>query len=83
MPNRKYEKGRRKEYKLCNELRESGYDIVVRTAGSHSPFDIIAVDRYSKIITLIQAKADQENHDRLFKEMEWLNGFWTVEFEVR
>ncbi len=83
MPNRNYEKGRRKEYKLCKELRDLGYDIVVRTAGSHSPFDIIAVDRYSKIITLVQAKADQENHDKILKELDWLNGTWTVEFEVR
>ena len=51
MPNKNYIKGRRKEYKICKMLREDGYDIVQRTAGSHSPVDIIAICKENKKIT--------------------------------
>ncbi len=57
MASQIYKKGRRKEYKIIENLRkECKYDILQRTAGSHSPIDIIALDADRKQIRLIQAK---------------------------
>lgn len=83
MPNPNYVKGRRKEYKLCRELREEGYDIVQRTAGSHSPIDLFAIDRITKEILFVQAKPDNFNMSHIMEEMNWLNGEFKVKFIVR
>jgi len=37
-----YTSGRRLEYKVMEILRKEGYEIVLRTAGSHGKFDVIA-----------------------------------------
>ena len=86
MPNKNYEAGRRKEYKICNDLKEQGFEIVQRTAGSHSPVDIIAINKNLGEIRLIQAKPDSMAEiakERLLKENKWLNGWFEVFFEVR
>lgn len=86
MPNKNYVKGRRKEYKLCKELISKGYDIVQRTAGSHSPIDIIAINKELKLISLIQSKPDDMAESSIIKlkdQYEWLNGSWIVIFEVK
>ena len=44
MPNKAYIKGRRKEYRIVAQERKKGR-LAVRTAGSHSPFDVISIDR--------------------------------------
>lgn len=83
MPNKKYEKGRRREYTIKYQLEKEGYEIVQRTAGSHSPFDLIAIDRLTKTIKLVQVK--QQNYDKEEKLNEkWrdLNNVFRVEFEV-
>jgi len=54
--NRNYIRGYNFENKLANELKVKGYTFVTRTAGSHSKFDIIAID--SNILHLIQCKAN-------------------------
>jgi Holliday junction resolvase len=41
MPNKNYVKGRKFEYKIKKEYEDKGY-LVFRTAGSHSPADLIA-----------------------------------------
>ena len=55
MPNKNYRKGYTFENKLVNEFRKKGC-FATRTAGSHSPFDIIAIN--GKKIFLIQCKAN-------------------------
>lgn len=85
MPNKNYEKGRRKEYKICNELKDEGFEIVQRTAGSHSPVDIIAINKELGEIRLIQAKPDSMAEiakTNLLEEHKWLNGWFEVTFEV-
>lgn len=82
MPNKNYEKGRRKEYKVCEQLKKEGFDIVQRTAGSHSPIDIIAIDLTCKVIKLIQCKPDDYKADKLKEEWNQLNNAFRVEFEV-
>ena len=42
MPNANYLAGSRKEYKLCRLLEQAGY-LAARTAGSHSPVDVIYI----------------------------------------
>lgn len=82
MPNKNYVKGRRKEYQIRKELLGYGFDIVQRTAGSHSPIDIIAINKKTKQILLIQAKPKYQHTDKLYKENEWLNDEFLVNFEV-
>ena len=85
MPNSNYIKGRKKEYKIRNEYISLGYDIVQRTAGSHSPIDVIAIDKHNKTIKFIQAKPNSWN-DKKIKELEQehkeLNGLFMCSFVV-
>ncbi len=84
MPNRNYEKGRRKEYKIVN--REKGYgNIAFRSAGSHSPIDVVSIDVLTKTIRLIQCKSDSMNStqkQKLRNENKELNGVFEVKFLV-
>ena len=84
MVNENYQKGRRKEYAVCEKLRKQGYDIAQRTAGSHSPFDIIAINKALKIIKLVQVKSSDvvRQKSELEKINEELNGTFEVEFTV-
>jgi len=80
--NKNYVKGRRKEYKVCKMYKDAGWEIAQRSAGSHSPIDVFAINKKKKIIKLIQAKPDNFNADKILKELNWLNGKFKVEFEV-
>lgn len=83
--NKNYVKGRNKEYRIVKELREKGFDIVQRSAGSHSPIDVFAINKLTKTIKLIQAKPDnyaQSKVRKLEEENNWLNNVFRVEFEV-
>ena len=82
MPNPNYVKGRKREYKICKELREKGYEIVQRSAGSHSPIDIFAINKELKIIKFIQAKPEGYDAKKIEQEYAWLNGAYRVVFEV-
>ena len=85
MPNKNYVKGRKKEYKLVHQLKDEGWDIVQRTAGSHSPVDIIAINKKLRLIRLIQAKPDnypQSQEDKILSDNSWLNNVYRVEFVV-
>ncbi|MFW6173926.1 MAG: hypothetical protein ACOC5T_09295 [Elusimicrobiota bacterium] len=82
MTNKNYQSGRRYEYKLCEDLRKDGFDIVQRSAGSHSPIDIWAVHKEKKLILLIQAKHSNENLKK-YDKWKWLNNEFKVKFEIR
>ncbi len=86
-----YKKGRRKEYKIVEDLKKQGYDIVQRTAGSHSPVDIIAINKLTKTIKLIQSKRTMNQNMNYINPnlktnietgLRWLNNIFRVEFEV-
>lgn len=54
--NKNYNSGRRFEYRVKKYLENKGY-YVMRSAGSKSPFDLIAIPKYNgSIILLIQCK---------------------------
>lgn len=85
MPNKNYLKGRRKEYAVCDLFKKKGYDIVQRTAGSHSPFDIIAISIKNREIQLIQCKPSSltiKSFTRIMEENKELNGLFNVSFVV-
>lgn len=85
MPNANYVKGRRKEYKICKQLREQGFDIVQRSAGSHSPVDVFAINKKLRVIKFIQSKPDdfpKSKADELEYELGWLNNMFRCEFEL-
>jgi len=85
MANKNYVRGRTKEYKIRNALIKAGYDIVQRTAGSHSPIDVIAIHKKKRKILLIQAKPDNYSPKKtiqIYKENVGLSGNYYVQFEV-
>lgn len=84
MVNKNYQKGRNKEYKIVNSLKSKGY-LAQRTAGSHSPIDVLGINVVGKEIYLIQAKPDSmsdKEKNKIKKENEALNGFYLVSFQV-
>jgi hypothetical protein len=64
MPNRNYRKGRAYEYEIKKRYEKLGYT-VFRTAGSHSPADLIAVKNImSRLeVLLIQCKTTKKSID--------------------
>lgn len=86
MPNANYTKGRRKEYKVKEQLLREGALWAQRTAGSHSPIDVIGIFDKKKIIKLVQCKPDnfsEREKIKLFKKLSYLSGIWMMKFELR
>jgi Holliday junction resolvase len=82
MPNPNYIKGRRKEYKIRRELIDEGFDIVQRSAGSHSPIDVFAINKATNEILLVQAKPKGFT-SKEYEQYNWLNNEFKVRFEIR
>lgn len=84
--NRAYQKGVRKERRIIKELKNAGFDIAHRTAGSHSPIDVFGICRASKEIVFIQSKPDnfpQSAINKIYNELDYINlEHWTVRFEL-
>ena len=79
MPNRNYETGRRFEYKVKKHLESKGY-FVLRSAGSKSPIDLIAVNKHDGYVMMVQckygnkpAKAEVTKLIEMQKEMVWVD----------
>jgi Holliday junction resolvase len=85
MPNKNYNSGRRKEYALIHKLRALGCRVAFRSAGSHSPIDVIGIDEENHRIFLYQSKPENIADlavERLNEENKNLNGSFNVTFEV-
>ena len=85
MPNKNYQRGRRKEYGVCDKLKKEGFDIVQRSSGSHSPIDVFAINKKTKEIVFIQVKAgviSEKERNKLFEENGWLDGKFDVSFDI-
>ena len=80
MPNKNYEAGRRREYAKVHELRGKGYHIAVRSAGSHSPVDVWAIDIEKKRIKVVQCKKNDSERLRTFLAIP--TGVYFLEAEV-
>lgn len=70
--NSKYQKGRRTEYEAMTELEKEGYSCF-RTAGSHSPFDVLAINKTE--IRLLQAKSVKGKYFSFKKEIQEIKDF--------
>lgn len=62
-PRSRYAKGRRLEYAAKRALESRGYQ-VMRTAGSHGPWDLIGVSK--ELVLFVQVKANRPP-----SEAEW------------
>lgn len=82
MASKQYLKGRRKEWKVRKELLEEGFEIAQRSAGSHSPVDVFAINKEKRLIYFIQCKPDGYRSKK-YDEYDWINGTFEVIFEVR
>jgi len=85
MPNPAYEKGVRKERAFVNQARRAG-NLALRSAGSHSPIDVVIIDRQRKIVRLIQCKPDNitpAHRERILKEINIPEGMYKVEVGVQ
>jgi Holliday junction resolvase len=85
--NRNYIRGRAKEYRLKAKLEKEGWGIVLRTAGSHGPFDLIAIRKSAGVgwIRLIQVKSGKSRKResrKALKEIEKFTGSYSVTAEV-
>ena len=79
-----YRKGRAKEYKIVNSYKDRGF-IAFRSAGSHSPIDVVGIDTRKRRIYLIQAKSGfskERLKQKLEEENKDLNGLFEVRFKV-
>ena len=85
MVNRNYKNGRAKEYRIIEKLKKAGYDIVFRSAGSHSSIDIVAIRKSDTSIVFVQSKPKKFSKNKaqeLCLENEWLNNRFFVSFNV-
>lgn len=84
MPNYAYLKGVRKERKLVNTNKALGH-ISFRSAGSHSPIDVVVINERLKAIRFYQAKSDkmpQSQITKLEQKYKFLNDFFKASFKV-
>jgi Holliday junction resolvase len=64
MPTTRYERGRNLEYRLKKQLEDEGYT-VIRSAGSHSPVDLVAFNQEE--VLFIQVKSSESQAKRVEK----------------
>ena len=82
MPNSNYIRGRKKEYRVMSDERKLG-NLVLRSAGSHSPIDVVSINVKARVIKLIQCKPDnisELDKNRLELQMRELNNAFRCEF---
>ena len=80
-----YNNGRAKEGRICRKLKAEGFEIAQRSAGSHSPIDLFAINLKTRVIKFVQAKPRKFSETEEKKIMEkWgeLNGVFRAEFYV-
>jgi len=80
MPNANYIRGRRYEYKIVHEHKARGFDVVQRTAGSHSPIDIFAISFKDRMIKFIQCKPKSMSAAAIAR-LEKLEERWNGKFD--
>jgi Holliday junction resolvase len=76
-----YKKGYLKELEVMRILRNSGkFDVVFRSAASHSPFDIVAVSK-SKVL-LLQVKTGRFSFKKEFEKLKSIQTPKSVEKQL-
>jgi len=78
MVNKMYQRGRSREYREMKKLRAEGYQIVARSAGSHSAVDIFGIKEYPGghvHVKLLQCKPKSMSENarkKIEEENRWL-----------
>ncbi len=68
-----YERGRASEYAARQRLLDDGYHTVCRTAGSHSPVDLIAVGAKQILFVQVKRMAESRSYEsQLVRLRDWL-----------
>lgn len=82
-----YERGRALEYRVKSSLEKEGYT-VSRSAGSHSPWDLVAIRenpgpevRLIQLKSKVDAKSSQEVIDSYWATVK--NEYWVVGHKAR
>jgi len=76
-----YRKGYLRELEVMRILRKSGkFQVVFRSAASHSPFDIVAISK-SKVL-LLQVKTGKFNFKREFEKLKAIQTPKSVEKQL-
>lgn len=81
MTNKNYRKGYEFERQLVNLARGKGL-IAFRSAGSHSPIDVVIIDKINKQINLVQCKNTKMKQTKLKAAFEEWSDNWKVVFQV-
>jgi len=84
MPNLNYNNGVAKERRIVNSHRNDGC-IAFRSAGSHSPIDVVVIDNQHHRIKLIQCKPKSMSSNarsKLLSSLSHLDGQYLVECSV-
>lgn len=77
-----YVNGVSRERRILKALENQGFEICFRSAGSHSPIDLVAIDIKNKRINLIQAKPKSLSNNQK-RKIELENNKLNDEFIVR
>jgi len=78
MPSQ-YHKGRRAEYFAKRVLEDLGAELVVRSAGSKSPYDLVAIFPNAKEVWFVQVKSRTVNNpEKKFSIHEEHVGYFAV-----
>ena len=83
-PRGRYRKGADEERRIVNLFRKQGC-VALRSAGSHSPIDIVVVDHKIREIKLIQSKLGRlslNEGSEIIDNGIKLNGTYRVVFEL-
>lgn len=86
MPNKNYLKGVRLERKIVSDAKRRGC-IAFRSAGSHSPIDVIIINPNKNSIKFIQCKSGKQATTKkeiksLLKKYCWMNDFFIASFTI-
>ena len=74
MVNQQYNRGRAKEYRVMELLREEGW-VAGRSAGSHSPVDIFAAKEGKVLLVQVKNGQARVKAEELMELVKWAEAF--------
>lgn len=87
--NRNYVNGSAREYRIMKKLRDEGWEVVERSAGSHGAIDVFAMKTATNTslgqMLLIQCKGGKSakrERKKAEREMPLMSGLYSVKVEV-
>jgi len=72
--NQQYNRGRAKEYRVMELLREEGW-VAGRSAGSHSPVDIFAAKEGKVLLVQVKNGQARVKAEELMELVKWAEAF--------